>query len=123
MKDAIPEPGAAFWKSVLMMVSKGISILYPDPALMYQVRQRLTSQTYASKACLSVWVAMRLHDPMDKSVQGMIVTAKITKKLNQVLQRNEKDAHVHLRVSGYKVPPQSQSKAQAGYLATAQELP
>ena len=79
MKDPIPEPGAAFWKLVLTMVSKGISILNPYPAdLMYQVRQRLTSQTYASKACLSVWVAMRLHDPMDKSVQGMMVTAKIT---------------------------------------------
>lgn len=41
---------------------------------MNQVKQCLASQTYATRSCFPV--AIRLHDPIDRSVQGIIEIAK-----------------------------------------------
>lgn len=46
---------------------------------MNHVRQRLASQTYATKSCFPV--AMRLHDPIDRSVHGIMAIAILINKL------------------------------------------
>lgn len=59
-----------------MILSNGISILKPvPPDNINQARDCLASQTYATRSCLLTVVAMRLQVPIERSVQGIKVTA------------------------------------------------
>jgi hypothetical protein len=79
---------------------------------------RLLSQTYATKSCLPTVVAMRRQVPMDKSVQGIIVTAKMRRVVSIIaLTSCSSWTYVRLRVSSCEDPPQTQRTALVACLA------